>query len=147
MKNSACFIGDKKIKFTELWKKADAAVYELIKNGVTRFIFGESSEFGNLCLYIAGIYKEKNPEIERIKFKINPDETENYILGISGKYDKKILFRFTDGSEQSEEIKRYIAMVYESEYCVFYYGDKPSGEILAAYKYALDKNKKIVNLK
>ena len=69
MKNSACFIGHRKINDTpELWKRLDNIVNGLIENGTVNFLFGDRSEFNDLCFEIVGINKKIHPEIKRIKF-------------------------------------------------------------------------------
>lgn len=121
MKNSACIIGNGNFKYSSaMWKKVDETIYQLIEKGVTRFLFGEYSELGNLCFFTVGIYKRTHPEIKRIKFNVDYNEKDNTLHRSTEKYDKSIALRLMGNSEKSVNLRRYMALITESENCIFF---------------------------
>ena len=164
MKNSACFIGHRKINDTpQLWERLDDIITELTENGTVDFLFGDRSEFNGLCFNIVGINKKIHPEIKRIKFRVNYEDADDYTMQfLTGDYDETVFPENAVGSGKNVYIKRNMALIDESEVCVFYYdenytpprrkndkkamGDyQPNSGTALAYKYALRKNKIIVN--
>ncbi len=164
MKNSACFIGHRKINDTpQLWERLDDIITELTENGTVNFLFGDRSEFNDLCFNIVGINKKIHPEIKRIKFRVNYEDADDYTMQfLTGDYDETVFPENAVGSGKNVYIKRNMALIDESEVCVFYYdenytpprrkkdkkaiGDyQPNSGTALAYKYALRKNKIIVN--
>ena len=164
MKNSACFIGHRKINDTpQLWEILDDIITELTENGTVNFLFGDRSEFNDLCFNIVGINKKIHPEIKRIKFRVNYEDADDYTMQfLIGDYDETVFPENAVGSGKNVYIKRNMALIDESEVCVFYYdenytpprrkndkkaiGDyQPNSGTALAYKYALRKNKIIVN--
>lgn len=143
MKNSACIIGNGNFKYSSaMWKKVDETIYQLIEKGVTRFLFGEYSELGNLCFFTVGIYKRTHPEIKRIKFNVDYNEKDNTLRRSTEKYDKSIALKLMGNSEKSVNLRRYMALITESENCIFFFDDKPNSDTKAAYNYAVQKKKK-----
>lgn len=146
MKNSVCCIGDPDIKYTtDMWKKTDKIMGELIKKGTTRFLFGKCSDFSNLCFYIASVYKRTNPEISRIKIKLDESEKEYGIFGAMDDYDKTVILKLSENSEETKDFRRYRAMIYKSDTCIFYCDARSDGDAARAYRYAAQKNKRIIN--
>ena len=164
MKNSAYFIGHRKINDTsQLWERLDDIITELTENGTVNFLFGDRSEFNDLCFNIVGINKKIHPEIKRIKFRVNYEDADDYTMQfLTGDYDETVFPENAVGSGKNVYIKRNMALIDESEVCVFYYdenytpprrkkdkkaiGDyQPNSGTALAYKYALRKNKIIVN--
>lgn len=109
-------------------------------------------------------YKQKiHPEIKRIKFRVNYEDADDYTMQfLIGDYDETVFPENAVGSGKNVYIKRTMALIDESEVCVFYYdenympprrkndkkaiGDyQPNSGTALAYKYALRKNKIIVN--
>ncbi len=145
MKNTACFIGNGEFKFSSArWKKVDGIIHQLMEKGVTNFLFGEYSDFGNLCFYTVGIYKRNRPEIRRIKFNLDYNEKDNSLFHSTEKYDKTFTLRFIGDSEKSADLRRYMSLIFKSEICVFLRGEKPDSDAEAAYNYALQKKKHIL---
>ena len=143
MKNSACIIGNGNFKYSSaMWKKVDETIYQLIEKGVTRFLFSEYSELGNLCFFTVGIYKRTHPEIKRIKFNVDYNEKDNTLRRSTEKYDKSIALKLMGNSEKSVNLRRYMALITESENCIFFFDDKPNSDTKAAYNYAVQKKKK-----
>ena len=145
MKNSACIIGNGNFKYSSaMWKKVDETIYQLIEKGVTRFLFGEYSELGNLCFFTVGIYKRTHPEIKRIKFNVDYNEKDNTLRRSTEKYDKSIALKLMGNSEKSVNLRRYMALITESENCIFFFDDKPNSDTKAAYNYAVQNRKNII---
>lgn len=92
MKNSACFIGHRKINDTpQLWERLDDIITELTENGTVNFLFGDRSEFNDLCFNIVGINKKIHPEIKRIKFRVNYEDADDYTMQfLTGDYDETV---------------------------------------------------------
>lgn len=142
MKNSACIIGNEGFEYSSaIWKQSDKIIYQLIEKGVTDFLFGEYPEFGNLCSYILGNHKKNHPEIKWIKFNVDYNGKDNTLHRSTEKYDKSITLKFLGNSERSVNLRRYMALIAESEECIFFFGDKLSSDSESAYNYALQKKK------
>ena len=100
-------------------EKVDGIIHQLMEKGVTNFLFGEYSDFGNLCFYTVGIYKRNRPEIRRIKFNIDYNEKYNSLFHSTEKYDKTVNLKFIGDSEKSDGLRRYMSLIFKSEICVF----------------------------
>ena len=164
MKNSACFIGHRKINDTpELWKSLDNIVNGLIENGTVNFLFGDRSEFNDLCFEIVGINKKIHPEIKQIKFRVNYEVADDYTMQfLIGSYDESIFPEAAVGSGKNVYTARNRALIDESDVCVFYYDEnytpprrrtdkkaisdyQPNSGTALAYGYAVKKQKFIIN--
>ncbi len=89
---TCCFIGHRKIKCTlELRERLQSILLDLIENGTTDFIFGDHSEFNDLCYEVVTKLKEKHPEIGRINFRKTFEDTADYTMQFLIKgYEKSI---------------------------------------------------------
>ena len=169
-KHKVCsFFGHRKINITEeLKEKVKSIIEDLILNhGVTSFLFGSRSEFDYLCHLLVTELKEKYPNIKRIAYTcksescILENEKEKWkrifynlhkeevnILGYEEEFEHKTKFN----AGRASYIERNQAMIDDSDCCVFYYNEnytpptKTNSGTKIAYKYALKKNKHIINL-
>ena len=165
MDHSVCFIGHRKIKDTqELRERLQSLLAELIKNGTVNFIFGDHSAFDDLCYELVTGLKEKHPEIKRINFRKDYEDTDDYTMQflITG-YEESICPKGVGSAGRASYAERNQAMIRESEVCIFYYDEKylpsrrrysrrdlsdyqPRSGTGAAYAYAVQKKKQIVNI-
>ena len=165
---SCCFIGHRKINETEkLIKRITDETKNLINSGVSKFLFGSRSEFNNLCHGIITRLKKDYPYITRVVYdtkhesSIYESEREKKekllsallhddikLLGFETIYSPEKLYK----SGKASYIERNEIMIDESDYCIFYYDKnylpEKSGRSGTgiAYKYAVGKNKKIINV-
>ena len=166
MEKSVCFIGHRKIERTpEIEKKLRKILLKLIKNGTVNFIFGDHSEFNYLCYDIVTELKETYPQIKRIKFRKDYEDTDDYTMQflITG-YEENICPKGVGSSGRASYVERNQAMIRESDVCIFYYDEnylpkrryydkyemymyQPKSGTALAYKYALKMKKRIFNLK
>ena len=151
---TCCFIGHRKIKDTpELRERMRSLLIFLTENGTVRFIFGDHSEFDRLCYKLVTELKEKHPEIKRIHFRKDYEDTDGYTLGflISG-YEESICPKGVGRAGRASYIERNQAMIRESDICIFYYHEnaypdrmKKSGTAVS-YAQAVQMKKTVYNL-
>ncbi len=165
MNDSVCFIGHRKINNTPILReRLQKVLQELIKSGTVNFIFGDHSEFDSLCYEFVTRLKEKYPEIRRIKFRKDYENTDDYTMQflITG-YEESVCPKGVGSGGKSSYVQRNFAMIRESNICVFYYDEnykperrkhsacdlyeyQPKSGTAIAYAYAISKKKKICNL-
>ena len=160
-----CFIGHRKIEnASEIRIKLSEILTKLIKQGITKFIFGDHSQFNDLCYDTVTELKEEYPHIERIKFRKDYQE-------ISESVKKYFLDGFEDNicpdgvakAGKASYVERNQAMITASEVCIFYYNEnyqperrkeskrsistyQPKSGTRLAYEFATSKSKIIINL-
>lgn len=149
MQNAVCFIGHRKVEEKTVTEREVKILAEkLIEKGFNKFIFGDRSEFNDMCYKIVTEKRKCFPKIQRIHFGTNYENADEYtekFLKIG--YEDSICPKGISKAGKSVYIQRNFAMIDESEICVFYYdgGILKSGTA-TAFKYASNKNKKIINL-
>ena len=162
MEHSVCFIGHRKINDTpELRERLRGILLDLIENGTVNFIFGDHSAFDDLCYELVTELKEKHPEIKRINFRKDYEDTNDYTMQflIVG-YEESICPKGVGSAGRASYVERNQAMIRESDVCIFYYDEnylparrkssrqdltdyQPKSSTAAAYDYALKKKKQI----
>ncbi len=165
MEHSVCFIGHRKINDTpELRERVQDILQELIENGTVSFIFGDHSAFNSLCYDLVTELKEKYPEIKRINFRKDYENTNDYTMQflIVG-YEESICPKGVGSAGRASYVERNQAMIRESDGCIFYYDEnyqpsrrkygkhyltdyQPKSGTALAYHYAKLKKKHIYNL-
>ena len=161
MEKSVCFIGHRKIEDTpELRERLRCTLSELIKSGTINFIFGDNSEFNSLCYDTVTELKEKYPEIRRIHFRKDYENTDDYLII---RFEESICPEGVGGAGRASYVKRNQAMIDESEVCIFHYDEnylpprrkyskydvcdyQPRSGTAIAYNYATQKKKQIINI-
>lgn len=173
---SCSFLGHRKINATEKLKEQVKEIAEnlIVAYGVRTFLFGSRSEFNSLCHSVVSGLKEKYPYIKRIVYTCksetcvleeerkkwetifyNLKKEKIFLLG----YEEEIEHKTKQTAGKASYIERNQAMIDDSDYCVFYfdknyqvtYGKEErnynikSGTAIA-YKYAVRKQKRIINL-
>ncbi len=152
---TCCFIGHRKIERTaELERCLKDVVYALIDRGIGEFVFGDHSEFNDLCYESVTEIKKEFPHIRRVHFRTaypDADEYTNRLL-VSG-YEESFLPKRLASAGRAVYIERNRAMIEASDICVFYCsrsenaasGARKSGT-RAAYDYAVVRKKTVINL-
>ena len=165
MEHSVCFIGHRKINDTpELREQLRGILLDLIENGTVNFIFGDHSAFDDLCYELVTELKEKYPEIKRINFRKDYEDTNDYTMQflIVG-YEESICPKGVGSAGRASYVERNQAMINDSDFCVFYFDDtykpprrkygksylsdyQPKSGTAVAYAYAVQKKKTVYNL-
>ena len=155
-----CFIGHRKVIGTpKLMSRLKTVISQLIKEGVTDFIFGDHSEFNDLCYEAVTELKKSHSHIRRIHFRTNYPSPNDYTKQflIEG-YEESLYPNEIISAGKTVYLKRNQAMIKESNICVFYYNEmyqpkqhnrrisSANSGTRFAYKYAKSQNKKIINL-
>ena len=125
MEHSVCFIGHRKINDTpELRERLQDILLDLIENGTVNFIFGDHSAFDDLCYELVTELKEKHPEIKRINFRKDYEDTNDYTMQflIVG-YEESICPKGVGSAGRASYVERNQAMIRESDICIFYYDE------------------------
>ena len=166
-----CFIGHRKIENIEKIKTNLIRIINILikRYNVNNFLFGDKSDFNNLCLEIVMTIKKDFPFIKLISYPSNDwykgQEKEN--LEFNKRVLKKDLIDFDDYVYldyygKFSYVQRNEKMINNSDYCIFYYdkdytpknktnkltnlvGRKSGTQI--AFEYANKKKKKIINIK
>lgn len=161
-----CFIGHRTIeKNEELISLLREMVVELIRKGVTTFLFGSKSVFNDVAWEVVTRLKDTYPYIKRVYVRAAYQHVsksyEEYLLKL---YEETYFPVKVENAGKSSYIKWNYEMIDKSTYCVFYYNEKYSplvkrtskGTMLLqsrrnsgtkiAYEYAQRKKKKIINL-
>ena len=161
---TCCFIGHRKINDTlELRERLQSFLLDLVENGTTNFIFGDHSAFDSLCYEMVTELKEKYPEIKRINFRKDYEDTDDYTMQflITG-YEESICPKGVGSAGKASYVERNQAMIRESDVCIFYYDEnylpsrrrnsrhdicdyQPKSGTALAFQYAKSKKKTIIN--
>ena len=165
MSKKVCFIGHREIKVTdELLKSLNEFIIHLIVDeNVNYFLFGNKSQFDNLCYDIVSKLKEKYLDIKRVYvrncYEFISDTYKKYLL--EG-YEETIYPEECKNSGKVSYVRRNQAMIDGSDFCIFYYDKnylppkrknsrtdlldyQPKSGTAVAYKYAIQKKKQIKN--
>ena len=166
---TCCFFGHRNIQPTfSLKQNLKECIEEIIvKFNVQTFLFGSKSKFNDLCHLVVSELKEKYPNIKRICYTC---KSEGCTLEIERKNREEVYSRFLNqkvnllGFEEEFEhptkyragkasyIERNLAMINDSDYCVFYYNKnytppaKTNSGTKLAYEYAIRKKQNVINL-
>lgn len=164
MEHSVCFIGHRKINDTaELRERLQSILLDLVENGTVNFIFGDHSTFDSLCYELVTELKEKYPEIKRINFRKDYEDTDDYTMQFLIKgYEESICPKGVGTAGRASYVERNQAMIRESDVCIFYYDEnyrparrrttrhdltdyQPKSGTALAFQYAKTKKKTIIN--
>ena len=162
---TCCFIGHRRIEnHSEVQAKLQSILTELIEQGVTKFIFGDHSQFNDLCYDVVSELKKNNTDIQRIKFRKDyqkiSDSVKKYFLD---GFEDNICPDGVAKAGKASYVKRNQAMITASNVCIFYYNEnyqperrkeskhsigtyQPKSGTRLAYEFAASKDKEIINL-
>ena len=162
---TVCFIGHRKVPYTpELRGRLLRILTDLIENGAVNFIFGDHSDFNDLCYEAVTELKEKHPAIRRIKFRKDYEDADDYTMQfLRSGYEENICPKGVGKAGKASYAERNQAMIRESDICIFYYNEKyvppkrryrkneltdhpPKSGTALVYAYAVQKKKRIYNL-
>ena len=153
-----CFIGHRYIENAEAVKKLLKETLEVvIKQGVNTFYFGSKSEFDDLAYEVVTTLKESYNNIKRVyvrsAYQFIEKFYEEYLLK---SYEETYFPPKIENAGKSSYVERNFEMINNSTYCIFYYNEnyvplkrgryQRNSGTKVAYKYALKKKKKIINL-
>lgn len=162
----ACFIGHTSVEKTEqLISSLKETVLNLIHKGFDVFLFGSKSEFDNLSWDVVTELRNEYPYIKRVyvraAFQYIDKFYEEYLLNF---YEETYYPKKVEKVGKCSYIERNYDMIDNSTCCVFYYNEnyivplkQSKNETLLpakmrnsgteiAYKYAIKKEKQIINL-
>lgn len=152
MSEVCCLLGHRDLPETdEIKENLYKAIEDLIVNkNVRTFLFGSKSRFNDLCYNAVTEIKSKYPDIKRVYVRAEYPQ-------ISGEYKAYLLKRYEDtffpenlyGAGRAVYIKRNLAMIENSRYCIVYYRKEIAARLKksgteTAYRYALKRQKEIV---
>ena len=101
--------------------KLKGLIFGLIEQGVTQFLFGDHSEFNDLCYEIVTKLKKANPNIRRIHFRTDYPEADEYTKGLlTIGYEESVFASEIALSGKAVYVERNRAMIKASDICVFY---------------------------
>ena len=162
---TCCFIGHRKIEnHSEVQEKLQSILTELIEHGVTKFIFGDHSQFNDLCYDVVSELKKNNANIQRIKFRKDyqkiSDSVKKYFLD---GFEDNICPDGVAKAGKASYVERNQAMITASDVCIVYYNEnyqperrkeskrsissyQPKSGTRLAYEFAVSKDKEIINL-
>lgn len=161
MKNTCCFFGHRKIRYTsELRERLYVIIENLIKNqNIHVFLFGSKSEFNSLCYDIVSDIKEKYPHIKRIYVRAEyPYVDDSYKKYLLNNYEETYYPENILSVTKSIYIKRNFHMIDRSRICVVYFNTEyehpenhgsrrqTNSGTKIAYKYAVKIGKDIINI-
>lgn len=134
--------------------KLKSTIIDLIeKENVTKFLFGSKSKFTEFCYNIVTELKNKYSNVNRIFVRAEyPIISANYYNYLKKLYEDSCFYSENLISNRFSYIRRNQAMIDKSDICLFYFNrdylpsTKTQRGTRIAYKYALKKDKKIINL-
>ncbi len=143
------FFGHRQIQLSEdLQKRITKILIDLIeKEGFNTFYFGAFGEFDELCRIIVTDLQKKYPYVQRIYCL----EDEKYIRKrprylTKEEYDEFVYLPLSYTYWKTRIYYRNCAMIDNSDFIIFYAENKEGSGAYKAYKYAVQKKKKFINL-
>ena len=174
------FFGHRNMKLNnkQIEKLRDVLEFLIVNKNVRVFLFGSRSSFDSLCHELVSHLKEKYPYIKRIAYTCSHEtctlEIEKQKYEELYKNVLKMKVNIACFEEEVEHDKKYIsgkasyiernmAMIDNSDFCIFYYNEKympskrkysqncicyyqPNSGTRLAFNYAKRKKKKIINI-
>lgn len=164
-RHTCCFIGHRRINTATFSKtKLEDVLLLLIEEGITDFIFGDHSQFDEICYETITNIKRKFPEIKRIKFRKDyPEISESVKKYFLEGYEDNICPPGVGNAGRASYTERNKAMIDASDVCVFYYDVdyqptrrkdsnksicdyQPKSGTRIAYEFAKSRKKRIINI-
>lgn len=152
MSEVCCFLGHRDLPETDKLKiKLYTAIKDLIINkNVGTFLFGSKSRFNDICYETVTEIKNKYPDIKRIYVRAEyPQISDEYKAFLLKRYEDTFFPENLYGAGRAVYIKRNLAMIENSRYCIVYYRKEIAARLKksgteTAYRYALKQQKEIV---
>lgn len=156
MEMIVAIVGHRKIEKTkESEEVTEKAIIGLIENGADTFLFGSRGQFDELCYGIVTKLKERY-ELKKVyvraAFQFINEQYKNYLLSL---YEETVFPPSVVSAGRISYIKRNEAMIDICDVLLTFYDkdylpktkEKSNSGTAIAFKYALGKNKRILNLK
>ena len=156
-KRACCVFGHRKVPEKDALKRNLSIVFEnlIVNENVDTFYLGSRSEFDDLCREVLSLKKENYPYIQRIyvrgEYPYISEDYEKYLLESCEKtyFPQKAL-----NAGRAVYTERNYEMINNSDICVVYFkndllpskGKNSKSGTDIAYKYAVRKNKIIINM-
>ena len=154
---TCCFLGHRKIDISDFLKiKLYEAIKKLIiENNIDIFLFGNKSQFNDVCYDIVSELRKIYPHIKRVyvraKFPYISEDYKSYLLE---RYEETYFPSNALNAGRASYIKRNANMIDNSTYCIIYFDENytPNTKNISgsgtktAYNYAVKKEKKIINM-
>ena len=165
-KKACCVFGHRKVTGKEKLKQRLDKIFEslIVNDKVDTFYLGSRSEFDSLCREVLAYKKEKYGHIKRIYVRAEyPDISENYKNYLLESCEETYFPTKARNAGKAVYVERNHEMINNSDICIIYYKvgllppEKKKGKKTLisyqqksgteiAYKYAIQKNKIIINL-
>jgi len=165
-KKSCCVFGHRKVAGKEKLKERLAEVFEnlIVNENVDTFLVGSRSEFDDLCRDVLSEKKEKYPHIQRVYVRGEyPYISQDYEDGLLEHCEKTYFPERAINAGKAVYVERNYEMIDNADICVIYFKDdylppkrknsrrdlfdyQPKSGTGIAYKYAIQKKRKIINL-
>ncbi len=160
-----CFIGHRKIQNKiSVNVKLNKLLSSLIEMSADCFLFGSKGEFNMKCWEAVTVFKAQYPHLKRIYVRSSfADISSQYEAYLLQSYEQTYIPQKIVNAGKCSYIERNFEMIDKSDVCVFYYDKnyypplkqptapfpanrKSNSGTKIAYKYALSKNKHVINL-
>ena len=166
LSKACCVFGHRNIEEKEKLKEDLDRVFEslITCENVDTFYVGSKSDFDALCREVLAHKKKKYPDIKRIYVRAEyPDIRDDYKKHLLENCDQTYFPERIRNAGRAVYVERNFEMIDKSDFCVVFFKDtylppkrKHSNKDLTeyqaksgtglAYKYAVQKNKTIINL-
>ncbi len=161
---TCCFIGHRNFEMSVNQKQQlTDVICELIADGVDTFLFGSRSKFDDECHKIVTDLMKDSTNVKRVYVRAEYKYiSETYEKGLLARFESTIYPDEICNSGKSVYVERNQYMIDKSDVCIFAYDEnyttplKQRSKYLSvktgksgtaiAYKYAVQKNKRIVNV-
>lgn len=158
-----CFIGHRTVTAPgQIKLRLETIVLELIAAGADTFLFGSRSEFDQIAWEVVTQLQKQYPYLQRVAHNA-PHETVFLSRAESQRYEqiyyqqagRRVYFPDYEQAVNAQHLRNatknvYLArnqmMIDDSDVGIFYYDYRPRGGAAAAFAYAKQKKKKIINL-
>ena len=124
MEKVCSFFGHRKIEKTpELRERLINTVRWLItEKGVSKFLFGDKSDFDDFCQEVVKELKNEFPHIKRVYLRTTyPELGEPYLGYILRDFEDTYVPKGVENAGVARYVERNQAMINASDYCIFYY--------------------------
>ena len=124
MEKVCSFFGHRKIEKTpELRERLINTVRWLItEQGVSKFLFGDKSDFDDFCQEVVKELKNEFPYIKRVYLRTTyPELGEPYLGYILRDFEDTYVPKGVENAGVARYVERNQAMINASDYCIFYY--------------------------
>lgn len=156
-----CFIGHRRVEVTEgLRSELRALLLELIREGATEFLFGDHSQFNDLCYDAVTALRQDYPQLRTGDPELSDYAKRFFFDG----FEDNICPAGVAAAGRAAYVERNQTMIRESDVCVFYYAPayspprrraskhsvtdyQPQSGTALAYAYAVKLGKRVVNLR